>query len=288
MDDLIEPNDLKEAKEQLVADLFDGVTPNPYRSFLGIMLGGQPAAGKTRLIEKLVDLNVDRNFITINGDEFRTYHPRYHKISEQHGPEAPRLTQPFSNALVEFAKQECLRRRHDMIIEGTMRTFGVIERTVAELRQYNYEVEAHVLAIPAEDSLLGIFRRYEGELQLTGFGRFSAIAVHDEAYRQIPHNVLLAHQQHLFDRIMLYSRDELGDLLKKATIMPIDLSIITTNKNPFSNNILALFEQFRRQIQPNSVYHQRWLEIAKLARQRGETNADYLGQIDGFIRQFAA
>ena len=281
MDDLIEPSELKEAKEQLVADLFDGVTPNPYRSFLGIMLGGQPAAGKTRLIEKLVELNVGRNFITINGDEFRTYHPRYHEISEQHGAEAPRLTQPFSNALVEFAKQECLRRRHDMIIEGTMRMFGVIERTVAELRQYNYEVEAHVLAIPTEDSLLGIFRRYEGELQLTGFGRFSAIAVHDEAYRQIPFNVQTAYDQRMFDRINLYGRDWAGRL-------GVDFKIHRDDENEMPLDILAMFRQARQQIQSNSFYRQQWQAIAELARQRGETNADYLAQIDGFIRSFAA
>lgn len=281
--DNVSPDELNKAKNQLVRRLFppilafvpEGIQP------LSILLGGQPAAGKTRLIDPIRQSIANRQFVVINGDEFRTYHPRYVALSEQHGAEAPRLTQPFSNALVEFAKQECLQRRHDMIIEGTMRTFGVIERTVAELRQHNYRVEGHVLAIPAQDSLLGIFRRYEGELQLTGFGRFSAIAIHDEAYRQIPHNVQAAHAQQLFDRIVLYRRDKSGKLRVGFTIDRDD-----ENERPL--DIPALFEQARQPIQPNSFYYQQWLEIARLARHRGETNADYLGQIDGFIRLFAA
>ncbi|MBC8155041.1 MAG: zeta toxin family protein [Bacteroidetes bacterium] len=281
MDDLIGPGELEDAKKHLLDDLFSGLTDSVSRSPVCILLGGQPAAGKTRLIAKLVEANKERTYITINGDEFRTYHPRYVALSEHHGAEAPRLTQPFSNALVEFAKQECLQRRHDMIIEGTMRTFGVIERTVAELRQHNYRVDRHGVAIPAQDSLLGIFRRYEGELQLTGFGRFSAIAIHDEAYRQIPHNVQAAHAQQLFDRIVLYRRDKSGKLR-------VGFTIDRDDESEMPPDTIDMFEQARQPIQPNSFYHQQWLEIAQLARQRGETNADYLGQIDGFIRQFAA
>lgn len=58
--------------------------------------------------------------------------------------------------------------------------------------------------------------------------------------------------------------------------------------NASSPCIPALLGHFRQPVQPNSVYCRRWLDIARFARQRGETNTDDLGHIDGFVRQFAA
>lgn len=63
-----------------------------------------------------------------------------------------------------------------------------------------------------------------------------------------------------------------------------------TIENSLMNSPIDMQEVFtkaRRLLFENSYYHQQWQAIAHLARQRGETNADYLGQIDGFIRQFA-
>lgn len=139
---------------------------------VGILLGGQPASGKTGLIKLLQKAYQDRKFVVINGDEYRQYHPNARQIHETLGRDASQYTQSFSNALVEYLKAECLRLRCNFVIEGTMRTYDVIERTALAIRKAGFRCEAHVLAIARDDSLLGLFQRYEGDKQRTGAGRF--------------------------------------------------------------------------------------------------------------------
>ena len=182
------PADLARAKQFLTEDLLRNATRSVNRNPVAMLIGGQPASGKTRLIETVKALVAD-DAVVINGDNYRNLHPCYDEIQQEYGPDAPHHTQPFSNALVEFMKAECLQQKLNFIIEGTMRTHRVIKNTAVEARKHGFRVEAHVLAIAEEDSYLGIFQRYEGEMSLYGVGRFSPLETHDEAYRQIPVNL---------------------------------------------------------------------------------------------------
>ena len=240
----------------------------------GIILGGQPAAGKTGLIRQIRRQPGDLKFVVINGDEYRQYHPQFRAINDEYGQEAPKYTQPFSNALVEYLKAECLRLRCNFIIEGTMRTYAVIERTANEVKQAGFRCEAHALAVHRQDSLLGVFQRYEADKQRTGVGRFSPIQVHDEAYRQIPHNLAKADEHKLFDRIVVYTRQPDGQL-------SIGIDRAGDSSEPL--DFLAEFDRLRTPIFEPSFYQQQWLALRKLAQRRGEGDADFLMQLDEFV-----
>ena len=258
---------------RLYKPIFDQtVSANP----LAILLGGQPASGKSGLIDKIIAPRRKKTFAVINGDEYRQYHPRKQEFDKAFGPHAPTYTQPFSNALVEFLKAECLRLHCNFIIEGTMRTSLVIERTANEIRQAGFRVEAHVLAVHRQDSLLGVFQRYERDKQLTGMGRFSPIGVHDEAYRQIPVNLNQADYNNLFDRIVVYTRQPDGQLT-----IGIDRPANPTEFLDF----VAEFERLRQPIYPADFYKTQWLAISELARHRNETDTVYLRQITEFVQQ---
>ena len=198
--------ELERAKRRLNQNYFSTKSSQITQQPVGILLGGQPASGKNRLFDYSKQANPDREFIEINGDEYRQYHPRAQEIDEEYGQDAPKYTQPFSNALVEYLKAECLRLRCNFIIEGTMRTYAVIARTVREVKQAGFRCEAHALAVHRQDSLLGVFQRFEADKQRTGVGRFSPIDVQDEAYQQIPINLTNANSDKLFDRIIVYTR----------------------------------------------------------------------------------
>ena len=270
--------ELERAKRRLNQKYFlpelDYTTQQP----TGILLGGQPASGKTSLFDQARRANPTIEFIEINGDEYRQFHPRAQEIDEEYGQDAPKYTQPFSNALVEYLKAECLRLRYNFIIEGTMRTYAVIERTALELKQAGFRCEAHVLAVSRNDSLLGVFQRFEGDKQRTGIGRFSPIDVHDEAYRQIPVNLAKAHQQQLFDQLSIYVRKPDGQL---------QVGFDMFGNQPQSTDFIAEFERLRQPVFTTSFYHQQWLALNELARQRGEANETYLKQIDEFIHLFS-
>lgn len=269
--------ELSIAKEAVFAKYIEDPKLYQSESPIGVLLGGQPAAGKTGLIRYLRHLNRDLRFVVINGDEYRQFHPRARKINDLFGQDAPKYTQPFSNALVEYLKAECLRLRCNFIIEGTMRTYAIIERTAHEIKQAGFRCEAHALAIHRQDSLLGVFQRFEGDKQRTGVGRFSPIDVHDEAYRQIPVNLTKAQAEKLFDRIVVCTRQLDGQL-------QIGLNLISSHPEPV--DFAAEFEHLRQPIYPKLFYYEQWLALSELARQRGETNDAYLKQIDDFIQSF--
>ncbi|MVM34290.1 hypothetical protein GO755_29940 [Spirosoma sp. HMF4905] len=244
---------------------------------IGILLGGQPASGKTRLFDYVQKANSEHKFIEINGDEYRQYHPRAQEIDEEYGQNAPKYTQPFSNALVEYVKAECLRLRCNFIIEGTMRTYAVIERTAREIKQAGFLCEAHALAVHRQDSLLGVFQRFESDKQRTGVGRFSPIDIHDEAYRQIPLNLAKADQDKLFNRIVIYTRKAGGQL---------EIGLERTNTNSKSIDFSSEFDYLRQPIFDTIFYQNQWLALSELAQNRGETDRVYLNHIKEFIRLF--
>ncbi len=240
------------------------------------LLGGQPAAGKTRLIRYL--LAQGKNQVVINGDEYRQYHPRFQHIQAEYGQNAPHHTQPFSNALVEFMKEECLQRRLNFIIEGTMRTYRVIESTAKQASQQGFQTEAYVLAVHSDDSYLGIFQRYEGEMSLYGSGRFSPIATHDEAYRQIPVNVQQACQEQIFRKIAICCRSQ-NELVQ----------VVYNVEKAGSDNIpdfQSLFNQLRQPLRTASFYQEEWHKIDDKTRGRGETDLNYLAQISDFCNRY--
>ena len=158
-----------------------------------------------------------------------------------------------------------------------MRTYAVIERTAQEVKQGGFRCEAHALAVHKQDSLLGVFQRFEGDKQRTGVGRFSPIDVHDEAYRQIPLNLAKADAESLFDRIAVYTHKPDGQL---------QIGVDQTRDQLKPVDFVQEFEHLRQPIFAKLFYHQQWLALSELARQREETNEAYLNQIDEFISLF--
>ena len=68
----------QERKEKLL----QGITPstNP----IAIIMGGQPACGKSFLLEIAKSDNIDKKFLSINGDLYREFHPEKAKLNSNH------------------------------------------------------------------------------------------------------------------------------------------------------------------------------------------------------------
>lgn len=96
------------AQRVLLEISFDDAIKEQYP--LAIILGGQPASGKTQLFEHIQsNIYLDRKFVIINGDEYRAYHPRSIEIEIEHGKNYADITQSFANDLVKFMKEECIK-----------------------------------------------------------------------------------------------------------------------------------------------------------------------------------
>ncbi len=263
------PEDLEFAKSLLSKLIYSNKKVSSLSSPLGIILGGQPASGKTALIRLILqEIHPDEDFIIINGDEFRSYHPDYLNFMQNFDRNAQDYTQSFSNSLVDyFLKSTVEQQRYNVIVEGTMRNYGTVEKTAALFFKNGYTVEAHILAVPEMDSLLGIFSRYEEEKRLSGFGRFSSPKIHEEAFKNLPANVQKLSDSVFMDRISIYTRsvNEEIRVVESSELMDEINWEDTINKC--------------REYASYQEYLTQWQKIENHALERNETDEEYLNEI---------
>ncbi|MVM42099.1 hypothetical protein GO730_37900 [Spirosoma sp. HMF3257] len=127
---------------------------------MGVILGGQPAAGKSLLIGCIQDDRPDLPFVVINGDEFRAFHPRFNELNRSGELKAANATQPFANYIGQTLLTEAIKNRYNIIIEGTMRNPDVPAATAHRFRQHGYSPEAHILGVPFEQFMQGFLGRF--------------------------------------------------------------------------------------------------------------------------------
>lgn len=173
-----------------------------------IVFGGQPGSGKSTAMATAVrELGGPAAAVAIVGDELRAYHPAYDRLMREDDRLAAFYTDRDSGAWVEMAIDVARALRVPLVIEGTMRSFETVARTLHLLRDSGYRTEARALAVPWVHSWQAIQLRYETQRLDRGSGRMTTAQAHQAAYDGLP--VTLAHveSERLADRVTVYSRD---------------------------------------------------------------------------------
>ncbi len=177
----------------------------PRKKPRAVLLGGQSGAGKTTLHD-LCRANMDGDGIVINGDEYRSYHPRYVEIGAEYGIDAPAHTGAWASRMVEELVDIASRAKYNLVIEGTLRPSEVPIKTATLLRGRGYSTDLALMAVKPEISLVSCQLRYE-QMRLAGT---IPRAVDPEHHRvivgAIVDNLATLESSGLFDDISLYSR----------------------------------------------------------------------------------
>jgi Zeta toxin len=256
------------AKRVLLETSFDNAKRE--KQPIAIILGGQPASGKTQLFEHIQNnIYPDKQFVIINGDEYRALHPRSNDIATKHGKDYADETQPFANSLVKFMKEECIKRCFNFILESTFRSIETIKESSEELKKENHKTAVHALSVPYWDSILGIFERYEGQIEQTGFGRFSPLATHNEAFKVLPKNLKTCFEEQLFGEIFIYKRTLIG-------LEGVKVNSVSDINRQMKNRLSILNPTF---------YKDKFENILQIARTRVCLDSDYLTSLESIIEQ---
>ena len=142
----------------------------------------------------------------INGDELRYYHPQYREIQKADERHFAELTDPHARQWTKQLFDRAIETRRNILFEGTMREAGPITQTMARLHATGYQIISRIIAVSEHDSVAGIFRRYEEQKAAKGFGRWSNIKAHNDAYVGVPVTVGLIEDQCFSDRVEVYNR----------------------------------------------------------------------------------
>jgi UDP-N-acetylglucosamine kinase len=174
---------LEEARRQVN---FEKYSPSDDKHL--IILGGQPASGKSSIIEK-ISKEYGNNIICLNGDEFKPLFPNYEQLARENPDQTSKMVQPYSNYVVDNLKQEAIDKGLNTLIEGTMRTSKAPLETIEMFTNNGYTAEAYVVSSNYFNSRIGIEQRYEDEFAKQGFGRMVNPLNHNEAYHNIPNTL---------------------------------------------------------------------------------------------------
>ncbi len=157
----------------------------------GVILGGQPGSGKSKLPPKIVQ-EFKEDFIFISTDDLRRHHPAYKDL--QQNPEtvqdAANLVNPYASAWTEMLIKYCIENNYNLIIDSTLG--GKIQSNYDTIDMFinnGYQVHLRVMSVPAIISKLSIFLRYENQLVKEGFARWTRMEDHDDRFENLEINL---------------------------------------------------------------------------------------------------
>lgn len=105
----------------------------------GFVLGGQPGAGKSNSITSLKDTYFGENVVVINGDEFRSLHPKFDEINNaKYGEESVNYTGQLSGRITQMMIDKSVEERLNIIVGGTFRTTKTPMKTLKQFKDANY------------------------------------------------------------------------------------------------------------------------------------------------------
>ncbi|MBO7081996.1 MAG: zeta toxin family protein [Neisseriaceae bacterium] len=174
----------------------------------GFVLGGQPGAGKSNLLEKIAN-HLDGNVLIINADEFRRYHPQFDEIQAQYGDDAPKYTAKFSGKMAEQILNNALTEHYNIAIEGTFRTAQTPLNTLDLMKSHGYKTAVHIQTCPKSLSWQSTIKRYDAMIKAGMTPRAVDKAHHDLVCDRLPENADIVYQSGKADEFQVYSRNSL-------------------------------------------------------------------------------
>ena len=235
MDNLCEFNEeqLKKALTHAVNDILQkNIFPVPKPT--AFLLGGQSGAGKSTIHQIL--LSQSPNFIVIDGDRYRAYHPNFAEIQEKYGENAANYTQKFVNSIINSLMKKFSSEHYNLIVEGTCRTAEVPLNTCRYLKNKGYSVNLAVMCTDKETSWQSTIDRYN-EMKAHGIPpRAVPRDKFEETVKAIPHNISALYKSGEFDNILLFNRKTecLYNMKKQPQLNPAEIvkRELTANRAP--------------------------------------------------------
>lgn len=169
-----------------------------------VLVGGQPGAGKTRVVA-LAERSHD-GAIAVVGDDFRQFHPDYARLMREDPLRMPEVTAQAAGAWARMSSGFLRERRASVVFETTFRQPDAVVATAKEFREAGYRVEVRALAVPEAVSRLGVLSRYAEQVRDQGAGRWTPQEFHDVAAEQMPRSLERVIAEGHVDRVLVVDR----------------------------------------------------------------------------------
>ena len=234
-----------------------------------VLLGGQPGAGKSGL-ENMV--NIKKNYVSISGDDYREYHPRFKEINLEYGREASKYTQQWAAEITEKLIKELRKEKYNLIIEGTLRTAELPLKEANAFKKAGYKVELNVVVVKSEKSRLGTLERYEAMLKQGKVPRMTPKEHHNLVVNNIGNNLEIIYNSKAFDNIKLFDRENnlLYNYKESPNVNPKDILNKEFNRVWKKGEIEKFKEKWENLIKVMENRKSPAKEISELKNEKGQ------------------
>lgn len=176
------PIDIENATEKIIPFI---ASKSPNKNGKAILLVGQPAAGKS-----VATREFSSEYINIDADDYRIFHPHFDELNKNHGRNASSYTGRFAGAVCEEVIKYCAKQNYNIIVQGTGRNIDTLINTTAILEDNGYtDISLKIVACPVELSTLSIYKRYLEQKLLGSSARFSDIEHTKIVLTNLPNNI---------------------------------------------------------------------------------------------------
>lgn len=142
-----------------------------------IFLGGLPGSGKSNLEKQTKIQYPDKEFVVIDADEYRKYHPEFESLRKT-PKDAVLETCEIANQIEAELIAHSIECKKSIILVSTLRATDTIRKIIEQkLRPKGYKVGASVIVVPVYESALSSQMRYEEQiLDESQIPRFASIS----------------------------------------------------------------------------------------------------------------
>lgn len=189
---------------------------------LAIIVGGQSGAGKTALINFTTRISTNREFVIIDNDFFRAFHPHAADIKKFHPGLYTHITDQiglgFTSDVVSFfmgndvtlSSGDVIENnnhvKYDLIFHQTLKSTRIADDAMAKLRDCGYKVGVRAFAVPYFESKMSQMERCKAQYMKMGFCRHVRPEDHFAALLGIPDTVNYIEQNNKADFIEIFKR----------------------------------------------------------------------------------
>ena len=153
-----------------------------------IIVGGQPGAGKTRLLP-IAKMELNNNVVLVDFDELKAFHPNYIEVCSKYNEVAHSILHSDANKVKNMILDRLIEENYNVIYEGALRdTEGFIE-FAKKFKEKGYSIKLAVLAVPKLESYCSETLRYALSLVQQITPRWVNKNAHDAAYEGVTRTV---------------------------------------------------------------------------------------------------
>lgn len=143
----------------------------------------------------------------VDVDRLRTLHPDHAGLMDENDRNAANFTHDDASEWAKRLASDAVANRYNIIIDQTSKSPDSLIARITQLHEAGYHVELRVMAVNPEVSEQRIYTRYEREKSISGAGRFTPKAVHDDAYVGVAQSVAAVERERPVDKISIYDKN---------------------------------------------------------------------------------